>query len=118
MDAIETRVSFFRLFRQRGYQIYAPEIDRVFDSELATTLFRDSGLKNNSKLVLREPVKQRLDDNGEPIEESEEDEVDGEEGEDEMMEEGGEEEFDEMPEEGEGEMIEDQVEGDEENPDA
>ena len=27
MEVIETRVSFFRLFRQRGYQIYAPELD-------------------------------------------------------------------------------------------
>lgn len=73
-------------------------------------MFRDSGLKNNSKLVLREPAKKKVDDNGEPIEDSEE-EVEGEEGEDEMMEEGGEDEIYEMPEEGEGEMMEGQMDG-------
>lgn len=38
MDVIEERVSFFRMFKLRGFQIYAPELDRIFDiSELTTT---------------------------------------------------------------------------------
>lgn len=58
MDVIETRVSFFRMFKLRGFQIYAPEIERIFDNEeMSTILFRDSYLKNGSKLVLVEPVK-------------------------------------------------------------
>jgi len=104
MDVIETRVSFISLFKLRGFQLYAPDLDRVFDNdEISNTLFRDSNLKNNSKLVLREPPKVKLDEDGNPIEESDE-ELDEEEGEDEMMEEGGEDEIDEMAEEGEAEM--------------
>ena len=103
MDVIETRVSFFRMFKLRGFQIYAPEIDRIFDNEeMATILFRDSYLKNGSKLVLCEPVKVKYDEDGEPILSEDEDE-DAEGGEDEQMEEGGEDEVDEMAEEGEAE---------------
>ena len=91
MDVIESRVSFVRMFTQRGFQIYAPDQDRVFEhDELSTLLFRDSTLKNNAKLVLLEPVKVRLGPDGEPILES--DEEMGEGGEDEMVEEGGEDE--------------------------
>jgi len=101
MDVIETRVSFFRMFKLRGFQIYAPEIDRIFDNEeMSTILFRDSYLKNGSKLVLVEPVKVKYDEDGEPIL-SEDEDAEG--GEDEIMEEEGEEEVDEMAEEGEGE---------------
>jgi hypothetical protein len=58
MDVIETRVSFYRLFHTRGFQLYSPDLDRVYDTaELSTTLFRDSHLKNGSKLLLREPPK-------------------------------------------------------------
>lgn len=107
MDVIETRVSFFRMFKLRGFQIYAPEIDRIFDNEeMSTILFRDSYLKNGSKLILVEPVKVRYDEDGEPILSDDEDGDDGDDaegGEDEIMEEEGEEEVDEMAEEGEQE---------------
>lgn len=104
MDVIETRVSFFRMFKLRGFQIYAPEIDRIFDNEeMSTILFRDSYLKNGSKLILVEPVKVRYDEDGEPILSDDEDGDDAEGGEDEIMEEEGEEEVDEMAEEGEQE---------------
>lgn len=54
MDTIENRVFFFKMFRQRGFQLYSPDVDRVFDYDnLPNTLFRDSCLKNNSKLILR-----------------------------------------------------------------
>ena len=103
MDVIEERVSFFRMFKSRGFQVYAPEIDRIFDNEeMNTILFRDSYLKNGSKLVLCEPVKVKYDEDGEPILSDDED-ADAEGGEDEMMEEGGEDEVDEMAEEGEAE---------------
>ena len=69
---------------------------------MSTILFRDSSLKNNSKLILLAPDKQRVDSNGEPIEDDEESEEDmhSEGGEDEQLEdvhgeENGEEEGDE-----------------------
>ena len=92
MDSIENRVFFFKMFRQRGFQLFSPDIDRVFEfDELPNTLFRDSSLKNNSQLVLRQPPK-------------EEDEVDDSDEEDGA--EGGEEELSDMDEEGEIEMDE------------
>jgi len=43
MDVIEERVSFFRMFKLRGFQLYAPELNRIFDmGEMTTTKFRDS----------------------------------------------------------------------------
>lgn len=78
--------------------------------DLSTTLFRDSQLKNGSKLILKEPTKVKKDDDGMEIEESEEEDAEG--GEDEMMEEGGEDEIYEMAEDGEAEMNE----GDEQDP--
>ena len=56
MDVIEDRVSFFRMFKQRGFEIYAPDADKIFEAgDLSSTLFRDSGLKHQSKIVLCEP---------------------------------------------------------------
>ena len=108
MDVLETRVSFYRLFSSRGFQLESPEneLNKVFQREdLESTLFRDSQLKNGSKLVLKEPAKVKRGPDGEPIESEEEE--DGEEGEDEMMEEGGEDEMIEIiGEEGEAEMEE------------
>ena len=85
MDVIETRVSFVRMFTQRGFEIYAPDEDRVFKhEELSTLLFRDSTLKNNSKLVLLAPDKQQVNSDGEVEDEDDSDE--------EMESEGGEDE--------------------------
>lgn len=53
---------------------------------MSTLLFRDSTLKNNSKLILLAPDKQRVDSNGEPIEDDEEESDEG------MQSEGGEDE--------------------------
>ena len=101
MDVIEQRVSFFRIFRMRGFEIYAPEVDRIFDSaDMNTLMFRDSLLKNGSKLVLCEPAKNKVSDDEE--EEDDDEQVDdvsvveAEGGEDEMMEEGGEDEQEEI----------------------
>lgn len=100
MSAIEDRVFFFNMFKQRSFQLFSPDLDRVFeDEELQSTLFRDSGLKNNNKLVLRQKPKGRMSGD-----ESSEVEID----EDMMAEgfEGGEDEIEDMDEEGENEMIE------------
>ena len=71
------------MFKRRGVEIFAPELDKVFDStEFSSVLFRDSQLKNGSKLILREPARQKLEDNGDVVIESEE-ESDMEGGEDE-----------------------------------
>lgn len=106
LDIIETRISFFKMFKARGFVVFAPDLDRVFDdTELATITFQQSQLKNNSKLVLREPSKKKVSEE-DGSEELDEDADFGEEGEHEMMEEGGEDEFDEMPEEGEAEQDE------------
>lgn len=56
MDVLRNKVSFYRLFMQRQYQLYSPDLERAFDpNELTTLMFRDSGLKNGSKLEIREP---------------------------------------------------------------
>lgn len=51
---------FFRIFVQRRYQIYSPEGERIFDEdELSSLMFREVGMQNGSKLVLKEPERQR-----------------------------------------------------------
>ena len=103
MDTIENRVFFFKMFRQRGFQLYSPDLDRVYeDGELTTTLFRDSNLKNNSKLILRPSPKAKSGDHDFDMVEGSEDE---------MIEvdedfEGGEDEIEDMDEEGEVEIDE------------
>ena len=85
---LETKVSFFNMFKQRGFQIFAPDLDRVIEfNELSTLLFRESGLKNMSKLVLLEPPKRKRGPDGEELSEFESDNEqsdDDEEGEEEM----------------------------------
>ena len=100
MDTLEHRVSFFKMFKQRGNQLYSAEADRVFDyDELHNILFRDSGLKNGSKLIMRQPPKnvQPGDTESEELNEMI------------LMDEGfegGEDEIEDMDEEGEVEMDE------------
>lgn len=31
LDVIEQRVSFFQMFKRRGVEVFAPELDKVFD---------------------------------------------------------------------------------------
>ena len=107
MDMLETRVSFFKMFMSRNFQVFAPDLDRTFEGqELQDVLFRDSKLKNGSKLQLREPVRIRKGPDGEPLLLD-----DDEEGEDELMEEGGEEgeaEIEDMDEEAEADLDDNQ----------
>ena len=45
IDVLEQRVSFFRMFKSRGFQIYCPKIDKIFDdAEMSSMVFRDSQL--------------------------------------------------------------------------
>lgn len=112
MDAIRRKVPFYKIFSQRRYQLYFEETDRVFaESELGDILFRDSGLKSGSKIILREPQRaprQPEEEEEEVAEESSAEEGEAEHlagegwegGEDEMIEmEGGEDELSEKPEE-------------------
>lgn len=100
METLEHRVEFFKQIKQRGFQLYCAEADRVFDyDELPNILFRDSGLKNGSKLIMRPPPKEKKDDDTES--EILDDAMLMDEGA-----EGGEEEMDDMDEEGEIEIDE------------
>jgi len=100
MDTLEHRVSFFKMFKQRGNQLYSAESDRVFDyDELHNMLFRDSGLKNGSKLIMRQPPKNVVP--GDTVTEDLNEMILMDEGF-----EGGEDEIEDMDEEGEVEMDE------------
>jgi hypothetical protein len=100
MDTLEHRVSFFKMFKQRGNQLYSAESDRVFDyDELHNILFRDSGLKNGSKLIMRQPPKNVQP--GDTVSEDLNEMILMDEGF-----EGGEDEIEDMDEEGEVEMDE------------
>lgn len=80
LGVLESRVSFFNIFNQRGFQIFSPDIDTVIDfGEMSQTLFRDSQLMNGAKLVLLEPPKRKIGPDGEELSEfeSEDDDQDG-----------------------------------------
>ena len=107
LSIIMEKCTQYRLFARRGMQVYSNQLDRfITEEEMQNTLLKDSGLTNNSKLIMKNPPRH--------VEEPEEDEVDaygaefdegaigGEGGEDEMIE----------YEEGEDEM-EEQFEGQE-----
>lgn len=90
LGVLESRVSFFNMFKQRGFQIFAPDLDRVIEfNELPKLLFRDSQLKNDSKLVLLEPPRKKIGPDGEELSEFESEQES-------EQEEGGEEEMEEM----------------------
>lgn len=105
MSVIQERITQYRLFARRGYQIWSVALERFFhDDEMENILMRDTGLNHNSKLVMKLPPK--------PVPEQEEEEDEDEEGFDEMLDfdeamdaEGGEDEMIEI-EEGEDEMSE------------
>ena len=106
MSVISEKITQYRLFARRGYQIYYEKLDRFFtDEDMENTLLRDSGLVHNAKLVMKLPPK-------EPVEQEENDDEE-EEDFDNMMDfdeagmgaEGGEDEMIEI-EEGEDEMSE------------
>lgn len=59
LEIIRNRVSFFKMFSQRRYTLENVETHDVFEDRQFTTLkFRDSGLKHNSKLVMKEPYRE------------------------------------------------------------
>lgn len=105
------KVSQYRLFARRGYQVFSIQLDRFLsDEEMQNTLLRDSGLVHNSKLLMKLPPKEV----SEAVEEEEEEHFDA--FDEAMGAEGGEDEMIEF-EEGEDEMSEplaDQEDGEEE----
>ena len=54
LDVLRQRVPFFKLFTSRGYSIVceSPEVEFKAD-ELASIKFKDSGLNNGAKIVLK-----------------------------------------------------------------
>ena len=102
LGVLEQRVSFFSLFKQRGFQIFAPDLDRVIDfNELSTLTFKTSGLKNQYKLVLLEPPKKKIGPDGQELSDDEdESEVEDDEDDDDAGE-GGEDEMEDMEDENE-----------------
>ena len=104
LSNIIEKFSNYRLFARRGMQIYSNQLDRFFtEEEMQNTLLKDSGLTNNSKLIMKNPprhVEEPEEGEGEDVEEygQEFDEaaMGGEGGEDEMIEfEEGEDEMEE-----------------------
>lgn len=58
MDIIRNKVPFYNMFSSRGCVLYDPNKDRYYENEeINTLLFRDSGLKDNSELQLKAPLK-------------------------------------------------------------
>jgi hypothetical protein len=109
MDIME-KFSSYRLFAQRGFQVYSDQLKRYFSVEdMENTLVRDSGLVNNSKLILKQPPKQVQDEEEEEDMEANDYGDEGAEyGEEELIEmEEGEAEMEELAEEAEAEQVED-----------
>lgn len=124
VDSIRHKVPFFSLFSQRNYRLVTDSDTTLERDQLATLLFRDSGLRNGSRLKMVPPKREEENGNyrssgeGQPDENDENDaeqqELDG--GEEGMMfaGEGGEDEIVEMGEGGEDEMLQMEDEGGEE----
>ena len=94
---------FFSLFTQRNYTLNTEAGSTITRDQYGTLHFRDSGLKNGSKLIMKPQQRERAEASNEQMADSEEAEeaageedagVAGEGGEDEMIEmcEGGEDE--------------------------
>ena len=108
IDSIRNKVHFFSLFSQRNYKLVTESGTSIERDQLTTLKFRDSGLVNGQKLIMKPPqrerqselVSQRRPQNEESDRESEAQEVaEGEEG------------FAFAGEGGEDEMVEMQGEG-------
>ena len=105
VDSIRNKVPFFSLFSQRNYRLMTDGGNPIERDQFATLHFRDSGLRNGSKLKMVPPQRERetgaAAGSEEPAVADEEAEegmlIAGEGGEDEMLEiaggEGGEDEI-------------------------
>jgi hypothetical protein len=126
IDSIRHKVNFFSLFSQRNYKLVTDGGNTIEREQYATLPFSDSGLRNGSKLIMKPPVRERAeregnddaqqeadsDEDQEGMQMGEEGFVFGEGGEDEMLEmhEGGEDQMDEDPEDPDQEEGADQEE--------
>lgn len=111
VSVLAKKVKFYKMFFARGFQIYAESLDKYLDTDfLQETTFKDSGLKNGDKLIMKEAPRQRQNSDGEIVSldeqmDDEELEMEFEEG---MIGEGGEDELIDMDAAEEGELEMDQ----------
>lgn len=102
LSNLTEKVAQYRLFARRGYQVFSVQLDRFLsEEEMQNTLLRDSGLHNNSKLMMKLPPREVSEADEEQEEFDAFDEAMGAEGgEDEMVEfEEGEDEMSEIGQE-------------------
>lgn len=60
VSVLAKKVKFYKMFFARGFQIYAESLDKYLDTDfLQETTFKDSGLKNGDKLIMKEAPRQR-----------------------------------------------------------
>jgi hypothetical protein len=59
MDVIRQRVPFYKMFASRRYTLQIEGGETIDDSTLGTMLWRDSGVKDGSRIVMKEPVRER-----------------------------------------------------------
>jgi hypothetical protein len=120
VDSIQHKVPFFSLFSQRNHRLVTDSDTTSERDQLATLLFRDSGLRNGSRLKIVPPKREEENGNYQSSGEgqvkindehdAEQHELEGEEG---MMfaGKGGEDEIVEMGEGGEDEKLQMEDEG-------
>jgi hypothetical protein len=59
MDVIRTRVPFYKMFAQRRYTLQLEGGEPIDECTLAGTFWRDSGIKDGSRLLMKEPARER-----------------------------------------------------------
>ena len=104
LEQIRLKTNFYQLFTQRNYSLETDGGVTIERDKLATTYFRDSGLRNGSNIFMRPPQR----DQQRSTVEVEDDQEEGEEGG--FFGEGGEDEMNEMMGEGGEDEIEEGAE--------
>lgn len=59
LDSVRNKVPFFGLFAQRNYTLFTDGGDKIEGGQFTSLLFRDSGLRNGSRLFMRPPARER-----------------------------------------------------------
>jgi len=59
LDSVRNKVPFFSLFAQRNYTLVTDGGDKIEGGQFTSLLFRDSGLRNGSRLFMRPPARER-----------------------------------------------------------
>jgi hypothetical protein len=58
MEQLKLKTPFYNLFTQRGYSLETDGGTSIEREKLATTYFRDSGLRNGSNIYMRPPQRE------------------------------------------------------------